>query len=95
MSSLLSVFMRSDEEVLYLGEAESVTSFNEKGIFDVLPLHSNFISIIKDRVVIMLNDRPNEFKIDTAIMKVKKNNVHIFSGIDMNIQRPLASSSNL
>ncbi len=100
MASLLSVFMRSAEEVLYLGEAESVSSVNEKGSFDILPLHSNFISIIKNKVVITLNNRPQEFKIDSAIMKVKRNNVQIYSGTEIletfsNNQKSSPVSSNL
>ena len=36
----------SREGPIYDGEATSISSYNEKGLFDVLAHHANFIAII-------------------------------------------------
>lgn len=79
----LSVRVRDSQEVMYEGEADRVTSRNEEGPFDVFPLHANFISIIKDKVVLYKDGHLiKEIKVEKAVMKVKKDEVHIFLGIE-------------
>jgi len=41
------------KEVFFEGEAESVSSENQLGKFDVLPQHANFISLIFNEVIIV------------------------------------------
>lgn len=61
---------------------KAVTSVNDKGKFDILPDHTNFISIIKDYVIIHKKDGTDqEVKITRGVMKVQQNNVTIYLGI--------------
>ncbi len=81
--ALLKISIKNTEEVLFEGEAERISSFNEMGRFDVLPLHANFISMIKQELTLFMHHQKiKEMKIDQAIMKVKKDIVHIFLGIE-------------
>jgi F0F1-type ATP synthase epsilon subunit len=83
MLDSLSVTVRSSDSLLFQGMARAISSFNEKGPFDVLPMHVNFISIIKKKLIISLPDRQKkEFKINEAVMKVEKNNVQVFCGVE-------------
>lgn len=66
-------------------EVFAVTSINKKGLFDILPEHENFISIIKDRIIVhkKRNDK-QEIKIETGILEVTDNKVNIFLGLHPN-----------
>lgn len=73
----------SREGILYEGETVSITSYNDYGIFDVLAQHANFISLINRGVII--KDKKNEernIKFDNALLKVFKNNVEIYVGVE-------------
>lgn len=78
----LSVTIRTREEVLFSGQVNALTSVNEDGLFDVLPQHSNFISIIKDYVILHKPDNTTK-KIDltSGVIQVTNNLVNIFVGI--------------
>lgn len=78
----LNVSVRNPEELLYKGEAASITTYNEKGLFDVLPIHENFISIIKDKVIVRGKAGVREFPVAKGVIKVEENMVDIFLGED-------------
>lgn len=73
----------SREGIIYEGEAISITSHNEMGIFDVLAQHANFISLINRGIVIRdPNNIKKEVNFDNALMKVYKNNVEVYIGVE-------------
>lgn len=75
----IAVTVRSREKIVFEGEAIAFTSVNQKGIFDVLPQHENFISIVRDVVVIHQEEgKREEFKVERGVMKVKENKVHVY-----------------
>ena len=75
----LTVVVRNREKVLYSGQAQAVTSINEKGTFDVLPRHENFITLIKDKVIIHPTLRENkEIQIENGIVRVYKDKVYVY-----------------
>jgi F0F1-type ATP synthase epsilon subunit len=74
----------SDTETLHFdGQVDRISSFNEVGRFDVYPMHANFISIIRQEVILYQNNQKiKELKFEQAVMKVKQDSVHIFLGIE-------------
>lgn len=79
---VLRVMVRNREKVIYDGTAWAVSSLNEKGVFDILPEHINFITMIKDTLVIHKPDKTTqEFKIRTGLMRVSKNLIEIYVGL--------------
>ena len=79
----LSVSVKRPDRVEFTGIAKAVTSSNIRGTFDVLPYHSNFISLIKDKVTIHLHDtEPITYTLQSGIIKVTGNNVTILIGIE-------------
>ncbi len=52
MKSSLKVIVRKKDKLLFSDIAESVSSINDVGPFDVLPYHKNFVCIIKSNVEI-------------------------------------------
>src|SRR6266702_4456937 len=83
-AKVLNVRIRDTENILFEGQADRVNSYNEMGPFDVYPMHANFISIIKNKLTIYLKkEKIKELSFELAIMKVKKDIVHIYLGIEV------------
>ena len=79
----ISVVIKNKDGVLFEGPAHALTSFNEKGIFDVLPLHENFISVVKDFIRIYKTDgKSQDVKITTGVLNVIQNKVDIYVGFE-------------
>lgn len=79
----IHVIIRDTEHVIFDGDADRVSSFNEVGQFDIFPMHANFISIINQEISVFLNHQKiKQLKIEQAVMKVKQDSVHIFLGIE-------------
>jgi F0F1-type ATP synthase epsilon subunit len=82
MEPKIHVVIKNKETVFFEGDATALSSFNDIGLFDVLPMHENFISLIRDKVILHLNEKEQkEFKIRNGILKVKNNNVNIYLGL--------------
>lgn len=73
------VMIRNREKILFQERCRALTSMNEKGVFDVLPEHINFISIITTYIKLHKTDgKLQEMKINQGIMEVKNNMAYIF-----------------
>lgn len=78
-SSNLTVVLRNKDKVLYSGQAYAISSINDRGIFDILPQHENFISLIKEKVIIHPTIKENnEIQIENGILRVFKDKVYIY-----------------
>ena len=78
----LTAVIRDRNTLLFQGEVEAVSSFNDKGPFDVLSRHANFISIIKKNVVVHLaQNQEKRIELESGILKVRDNNVEVYLGI--------------
>ncbi len=67
---------------MYEGDVKAITSHNDKGPFDVLAQHANFISLIKDSLTIHKTDgTKQDMKVDSGIIKVENNQMEIYLGI--------------
>ena len=79
----IQVRVRDMDKVLFDGEVERISSFNEIGPFDVFPGHANFISIIKKHVTLYHNKQVvKDMPFEQAILKVKQDVAHIFLGVE-------------
>ncbi len=78
----LAAYIRDPERLLYKGIVDSVTATNSKGVFDILGVHENFITIIKDKVIVRNKDEVKEFPVVQGILKVEENVVHVFLGTE-------------
>jgi F0F1-type ATP synthase epsilon subunit len=83
MKKTILVIVRDSENIVFDGEVDRISSFNEVGRFDIYPTHANFISIIKQELSLYKDHKLiKELKIEQAILKAKKDQVGIFLGID-------------
>lgn len=76
----MKLVIRTDEKVLYDGEVTAVTSFNEVGVFDILPEHIQFVTLVKEKVVAHKNKQAQEIVIESGILKVKNDVVEVYVG---------------
>lgn len=74
----------SREGVIFEGDVDSITSYNEKGKFDVLAEHENFISLVKKSLIVRSvgEDVNKELAFDNALMRVRENNVEVYLGVE-------------
>jgi F0F1-type ATP synthase epsilon subunit len=79
---LLTVSIKSPKREEFNGLAHSITSTNSKGKFDVLPFHTNFITLIKEYIIIReQNNKEITFPIQSGIISVNEDKVHILIGV--------------
>ena len=81
-TSLLKVTIKNKDNEIVEEEIKAVSSFNERGPFDILPLHENFISVVKDKIILHKNDgSTKEITIEKGVLKIAENNINIYLGI--------------
>jgi len=77
------VRVRDTNKIMFEGEVDRITSYNEVGQFDIYPMHANFISILKKGLMLYKGGQKLlDIKFDQAILKVKKDIVGIYVGIE-------------
>jgi F0F1-type ATP synthase epsilon subunit len=75
--------VRDAQKIIFDGEVDRISSFNEVGAFDVYPTHANFISIInKGLSIYKNNEKIQEIKLEQAVLKVKQDVAKVFLGIE-------------
>lgn len=78
----LKVTIKHKDNTFSEEEVKAISSVNEKGPFDLLPMHENFISIIKDKVILhKTGGGSKQIDLERGVLKIFKNEVHIFLGI--------------
>lgn len=78
----LHVNIKDRSSVLFDGEADAVSTYNDLGLFDVLPMHQNFITLIKNKVVVHSDGIPKKvIKLDSGLLKSRGNKVNIYLGV--------------
>lgn len=82
MADTLNLVVQNRSGVILNTKAKSISSFNLKGRFDVLPQHVNLISLIEKYLTyIDTSGKLHEVKIDRALMKVSSNNISVYLSV--------------
>jgi len=78
----LVAVVRDRNALLFQGRVESVSSFNDKGPFDILSQHANFITLIKKQIVLHLAAKQaQKIEVTSGVLKIKDNVVEVYLGI--------------
>ena len=81
----ISVIVKEPEKTIFDGFATSVTSLSNRGKFDVLAYHANFIALIEETILLGQEGKPPvQIPIKAGVMKVSNNKVKIILGISVN-----------
>lgn len=80
----LSVNVVTPEGAQSFNKIQSITSETDEGIFDILPQHAQFISIIKNYVLLQLESGEEERieNFTTGVVRVFDNKVDIYLDIE-------------
>lgn len=81
MAQTLQVLVRNPETILFEGAADALTSYNVKGLFDVLPSHENFISIIEKEIVVHVKREKKSFPVQNGILQISENKAVALLGV--------------
>lgn len=82
MENKFHLLVRSREGIIFQGDVDSISSYNDKGAFDVLAEHANFISLIKRKVIIRSGKLVKSLDVSNALMRVRENYVEVYVGIE-------------
>ena len=79
----LNVRISKATKVVWEGDATAVSSKNADGPFDVLPMHANFLTLIREvPIVVHLKDGTKEtYQFKQAVMYVTDDKVKIYTEI--------------
>ncbi len=77
----IHVVIKDKGRIYFEGDVFALSSYNEKGLFDVLPFHENFISLIKNKIILHSSGENKEMKIDGGLLKTNGNKVSVYLGV--------------
>lgn len=81
-NNTLHVILRDRDKVIINSDVQTISGVNEKGIFDILPLHSNFITLIEQHIILTRTDgTKEEVVVNNGILRVIENRVEIYLGV--------------
>jgi len=75
----IKVDIRNRKEQFFKGEAQTVSSVNDTGEFDVLHRHANFVTLIKGYVIVdkgLASEK--KFEIDSGVLAAKTDSVDVY-----------------
>ncbi len=82
MTPQLDVIVNSPNRLIWEGKAQSVSSENSTGVFDILPEHANFVTMIENKPIVIRTGLKEEiFQYDNAVLSVKGNLLTIYAEI--------------
>lgn len=79
----------SPQQLLLDTEAESISSKNLQGPFDILPQHANFITLIENTPIVVraAGQKPQTFNFPRAIIMATENKVNIYTYIQPELEK--------
>ncbi len=79
----LHIRIISPQQLILDTEADSVSSKNSQGPFDILPQHANFITLVENSPIVIRSkgQKPLNLKFPVAIIMNQENKVNIYTYI--------------
>ncbi len=79
---VLQVKISTPTEVLWEGEANSVSSVNSQGTFDILPKHANFVTLVKgEPISVRTEHRERQYSFKNAVIHTDQSRVRIYGDV--------------
>jgi F0F1-type ATP synthase epsilon subunit len=75
----LTIVVRNKEKILFDGQAQAFSSVNDRGPFDILVQHENFITLIKNEIVIHITPKEKkEIQIENGIARAYNDKISVY-----------------
>lgn len=82
-TALIELNIHDVNKTIFNGMVKSISSINKTGPFDILPEHTNFISIISNYIQFQdINKKKYKIDITKAVLRCKEGKVDIYTGVD-------------
>lgn len=90
----LHIRILSPQQLILDTEANSVSSKNLQGPFDILPQHANFLTVIENQPIVVRvpKQKPLTFKFPLAIIYATNNQVNVYTYIQPQIEKSSLSA---
>lgn len=76
----LTIVIRKKDGVVWQGEANSLSSINALGVFDILPEHTHFVGLIEQYVIVRIEKQEKKWPIDRGILSVRDGMIEAYIG---------------
>ncbi len=77
----LTIHVRNREGILFEGTILSLTGINQKGTFDILSLHSNFVTLVEQKIVLKTPEgKVEEIEVKSGVLRVIENHIEVYLG---------------
>lgn len=68
--------------VIFEGQARALTATNDRGTFDILPMHSRFVSTFQGALTLHLAGKKNQIlELQSGVIRVDQELAEVFEGI--------------
>ncbi|MCL4367556.1 hypothetical protein M1563_05320 [Patescibacteria group bacterium] len=86
--SVLKVKIVTPKATIFQGDADSVSSTNSSGKFDILPEHANFVTLINNHPITLClaNQQTKSFTFPLAIIYTHNNQIDIYTDITLQLE---------
>lgn len=76
---MLTVTITSPEKIIWHGNADSVSSENSQGPFDILSTHANFITYVENKpIIIKFGKRKNSFLFNRCVIYMRNDYISCY-----------------
>lgn len=73
------LIIRDRNKIIVDDDIKALTSYNDKGTFDILPEHANFMSLIKKFITIhKLDGTKQKIEINNGMLKIRDNMINCY-----------------
>ncbi len=77
-----SVTVRDRNGIVFDGEVRALSAYNAKGLFDILPVHSNFISVLRQKLILhKVDGSKQEMNLESGVVRALLNKVVVYVGL--------------
>ena len=78
----LTIKVKDRSGEMFSGSVLSISSLNHVGPFDVMPLHSNMVTTIQEKIILQeTTGNFREIPLNSGLMRVTNNHVEVFVGL--------------
>lgn len=75
----IKLTIRSRSKTYFDGFVSHLTSKNDTGIFDILPYHANFITIVKEYLDVKdMEGKIQRFEIKGGVLRVSEDKINVY-----------------
>ncbi len=77
----LHVIVKDKNGIKAEDDYTAISAYNEVGLFDILPFHTNFITLIRTKLILHKGSEEKEIKVGTGLLRVQDSHAFVYLGL--------------